>query len=72
MDDLTSWGDFVATFNKTFMKSMTTAKMWKKLQARVQSMNETTYSCFHEKYRLCRQLKLKDETKQLICVGLRS
>lgn len=73
MDELTSWSDFKKAFKKTFMRSMTTAETWKKLQGRIQGINETTYAYFHEKNRLCRQLKLDDaETKQLICVGLRS
>ncbi|CAH1723501.1 unnamed protein product [Aphis gossypii] len=55
------------------MRSATTAETWKKLQGRIQGVNETTYSYFHEKIRLCRELKLDEtETKQQICVGLRS
>lgn len=32
MDELTKWSDFMDNFKKTFMKSMTTAETWKKLQ----------------------------------------
>lgn len=68
MDKLTRWSDFMVKFKKTFMKSMTTAETWMKLLSRVQGMNEKTYSYFHEKNRLCRQLKLDDaETKQFMC-----
>jgi len=73
MDELTNWSEFIVIFKKTFMRSATTAETWKKLQERIQGVNETTYSYFHEKIRLCRELKLDEtETKQQICVGLRS
>ncbi|CAI6345769.1 unnamed protein product [Macrosiphum euphorbiae] len=56
-----------------FTTAISVSEQWKRLQARTQQRNETVYAYFHDKMRMCRQLKLsKSESKKLMCMGLHS
>jgi hypothetical protein len=73
MADLRSFLDFKKIFKVTFTSEESITNIWKKMNDRVQGERESVFSYNHEKVRLCRKLKLNDdETKKMVCVGLRS
>jgi len=73
MADLKNFDDFRKLFKVTFTSEESITNIWKRMYDRVQGEKESVFNYYHEKVRLCRKLKLnEDETKKMVCVGLRS
>lgn len=73
MADLKNFDDFSKLFKVTFTSEESITNIWKRMYDRVQGEKESVFNYYHEKVRLCRKLKLnEDETKKMVCVGLRS
>lgn len=66
------WSDFERQFMSTFANSSTSLiECMKLLLSRVQNKNESSTEYFHDKARMCREVKLSfPETKQQIIEGL--
>ena len=67
-----TWSDFERQFMSTFANSSTSlVECMKLLLSRIQNKNESSAEYFHDKARLCREVKLSfPETKQQIIEGL--
>lgn len=66
-----SFCDFERIFRKTFKFNENLTECWEKMRRRRQGVRENTVAYFHEKYALCKRLKLSFmETKEQILTGL--
>ncbi|KAK9695111.1 Integrase zinc binding domain [Popillia japonica] len=69
--EISTWDDFVQKFTETFIIAEDTTSKWKKMVDRVQKRDERLASYFHEKVKLCADLKLNvNESKKQVLVGL--
>ncbi|KAK4871925.1 hypothetical protein RN001_016049 [Aquatica leii] len=55
---LTNFQDFVEAFKETFATEVSLPEKWKKMASRVQNKKESVRSYYHEKIKLCSDLKL--------------
>lgn len=73
MTELDTFDKFATSFEHMFTCQESVTEIWRKMYDRVQQKDETVFSYFHDKVRMCRRLKLNEtETKKMICVGLYS
>jgi len=56
--EFVDWSDFSSKFKSTFIRGLRTTDRWNLMQKRVQQKGEHLVDFFHEKVRLCRELKL--------------
>lgn len=73
MTELDTLDKFTKLFEATFMSQESVTETWKKMYERFQHKDETVFSYFHDKVKMCRRLSLfKSETKKMIYIGLHS
>jgi hypothetical protein len=73
MAEVNTYNKFISSFESMFMCAENKTESWKKMNERIQQEDETVYTYFHEKVRLCRRLGLYPaEVKKMMCKGLRS
>lgn len=71
--ELSTWEEFSKQFEQMFTANESLAEFWKRMYNRVQQRDETVFSYFHDKMRMCRRLELGEiESKKMLCVGLKS
>lgn len=58
MSELNSFAKFTAAFEQTFTSQVSITETWKRMKERVQKRDETVFSYFHDKVRMCRRLGL--------------
>lgn len=69
--EVVDWSSFRMAFIKTFVFTKNKTELWKRMQERVQSVNENVSVYFHSKASLCKELSLSfEEEKEQIAIGL--
>ncbi|KAF2890188.1 hypothetical protein ILUMI_15985 [Ignelater luminosus] len=69
--ELNTWENFKDRFEKTFCMEASLTDKWNRMVKRIQRSGESLSIYFHDKYGLCKTLKLTfPETKKQILVGL--
>lgn len=66
-----SWQDFIENFEPTFIMEEPTSDKYKRMTQRIQGKRESLNSYFHEKVRMCEELKFSFcELKREILIGV--
>ncbi|CAB0036791.1 unnamed protein product [Trichogramma brassicae] len=69
--NVSNWTSFKAAFTKTFIGVDSLTDAWTRMSARIQQKGEKISTYFHEKMKLCDQVKMKfDDAREQILVGL--
>ncbi|CAB0029530.1 unnamed protein product [Trichogramma brassicae] len=65
------WPTFQAAFKKTFIGVDSLSEAWERMSSRVQQKNEKLSTYFHEKMKLCSQVKMNfADAREQIIIGL--